>query len=166
VRYFNISNVIFDVIYLTRALFNFYRFSSHVGVYSNPQDVHATQDGNEMTNPAVPQVRAIDAFAPDDPARIEIVKSGVTASQILPGSGNVMGGQALQIKFKRVTTVENMRVKNGPVALKMACGEVRTFISLTCFVRFLNKNAICRIPSGSTETEVRHIIFFSLNTYY
>jgi imidazolonepropionase-like amidohydrolase len=98
---------------------------SHVGVYSFPQDVHANEDGNEMTNPATPFVRAIDAFAPEDPARVEIVSSGVTTSQILPGSGNVMGGQALQIKFRKVGTVEGMRVKNGPVALKMACGEVR-----------------------------------------
>ncbi len=35
---------------------------SHLGVYSYPEDAHATQDGNEMTDPALPQIRALDAI--------------------------------------------------------------------------------------------------------
>lgn len=98
---------------------------SHVGVYSFPEDAHATADGNEMTNPASPQVRSIDAITPEDNAMEEVRASGVTASQILPGSGNVMGGQATAIKLRVATypTVELLRIKNGSVALKMACGE-------------------------------------------
>jgi hypothetical protein len=78
-----------------------------------------------MTNPASPQVRTVDALAPEDGAIEEIRASGVTASQILPGSGNVMGGQATQIKLRVATypTVDLLRIKNGSVALKMACGE-------------------------------------------
>ena len=32
------------------------------GVYSFPEDAHATQDGNEMTGPTLPQLRALDAL--------------------------------------------------------------------------------------------------------
>lgn len=75
-----------------------------------------------MTNPAFPGVRAIDAFDPEDPAISWIRASGVTASQILPGSGNVMGGQALAVKY-RGAMVRDMAIVNAPVALKFACGE-------------------------------------------
>jgi imidazolonepropionase-like amidohydrolase len=95
---------------------------SHAGVYSFPGDAQATQDGNEMTNPTFPAVRAIDAFDPEDPAIPWIVAGGVTASQILPGSGNVMGGQALAVKLFG-STVSEMAIPNAPVALKFACGE-------------------------------------------
>lgn len=75
-----------------------------------------------MTNPTFPAVRAIDAFDPEDPAIPIIRSSGVTSSQILPGSGNVMGGQALAVKY-RGTTVSDMAIVGAPVALKFACGE-------------------------------------------
>lgn len=72
-----------------------------------------------MTNPTFPAVRAIDAFDPEDAAIPLILASGVTASQILPGSGNVMGGQAVAVKF-RGATVGEMAIPNAPVALKFA----------------------------------------------
>lgn len=75
-----------------------------------------------MTNPTFPAVRAIDAFDPEDPAIPLILSSGVTSSQILPGSGNVMGGQALAVKYKG-KTVRDMAISGAPVALKFACGE-------------------------------------------
>jgi imidazolonepropionase-like amidohydrolase len=75
-----------------------------------------------MTNPTFPAVRAIDAFDPEDPAIPLIVSGGVTASQILPGSGNVMGGQAVAVKY-RGKTVREMAIAGAPVALKFACGE-------------------------------------------
>jgi len=95
---------------------------SHLGVYSYPEDAHATQDGNEMTNPALPQVRALDALNPNDPAIPLIRSGGVTTSLVLPGSGNVMGGEAVYVKL-RGNTVGEMLIPNSPRALKMACGE-------------------------------------------
>jgi hypothetical protein len=35
---------------------------ARAGVYSFPEDAHATQDGNEMTDPTLPQLRALDAL--------------------------------------------------------------------------------------------------------
>jgi imidazolonepropionase-like amidohydrolase len=36
---------------------------SHLGVYSFPEDAWATQDGNELTAPVFPQLRAIDGLS-------------------------------------------------------------------------------------------------------
>lgn len=62
-----------------------------------------------------------------------ILSGGVTTSLILPGSGNSMGGEALAIKLRPVSTlsVEDMQVFAGSNDseekvwryMKMACGE-------------------------------------------
>ena len=96
---------------------------SHIGVYSWPGDLWANQDGNEMTNPIFPQVRAIDAFNPQDPAISWTRRGGVTTSLILPGSGNAMGGEATIIKHKSSNYVGDLLFPAAPRALKMACGE-------------------------------------------
>ena len=66
---------------------------SHLGLYAVPNSL-AHSDGNEMTSPTTPMVRAIDAFDPEDAAIARAVAGGVTTALILPGSGNAMGGQA------------------------------------------------------------------------
>ncbi len=94
---------------------------SHLGVYSSPNS-RAHADGNEMTAPATPYLRASDSFDPEDAAIARAVAGGVTTSLILPGSGNVMGGQALYIKlFGR--TVAEMQIPGAPRAMKWALGE-------------------------------------------
>ena len=96
---------------------------SHFGVYSYPGDLRAYQDGNEMgADPTTPYVRVIDALRSTDEAIKEILSGGVTSSVVLPGSGNVIGGEGLAVKL-RGKTVEEMRIKNSPRYLKFACGE-------------------------------------------
>ncbi len=58
---------------------------SHVGVYSWPEDQFGNSDGNEMTSPVVPYMRARDAIDPMDPAFDLIRSGGITTSAILPG---------------------------------------------------------------------------------
>jgi len=94
---------------------------SHAGVYSSPHGM-AHADGNEMTNPLTPMVRAVDAFDPEDKAIPRALAGGVTTALVLPGSGNIMGGEALYVKF-RGKTVADMRIRNPPRAMKMAMGE-------------------------------------------
>ena len=94
---------------------------SHLGVYPAPY-AKAHADGNEMTGPLTPMVRAIDAFDPEDIAIPKALAGGVTTALILPGSGNIMGGQALYVKL-RGRTVGQMAIRNPPRALKMAMGE-------------------------------------------
>ena len=94
---------------------------SHLGVYAAPS-AKAHQDGNEMTSPTTPAVRALDAFDPEDPAIARSVAGGVTTALILPGSGNVVGGQALYVKLYG-KTVADMAVPKAPRAMKWAMGE-------------------------------------------
>jgi len=96
---------------------------SHLGVYSYPEDAFGTQDGNELTWPTLPQLRAIDALDPEDPAIPLILQGGITTSLVLPGSGNVMGGQGVFVKLRGGKSVKEMLIPNAPRALKMACGE-------------------------------------------
>jgi hypothetical protein len=70
---------------------------SHVGMDSWPAFA-GNSDTNEFSQPLTPQVRSLDGFNPWD-SGIKIVNSGgVTTSLILPGSSNLMGGEAYAIK--------------------------------------------------------------------
>ncbi|MEZ5989698.1 MAG: amidohydrolase family protein [Planctomycetota bacterium] len=101
---------------------------SHLGVYSIPS-VRANSDGNEMTGPIQGIVRAEDSINPADPAIRMALAGGITTANIMPGSGNVIGGQTAYVKL-RGATVEDMllEVDQGPGkglhgGLKMANGE-------------------------------------------
>jgi imidazolonepropionase-like amidohydrolase len=96
---------------------------SHIGIWPRPH-VPAHQDGNEGSGPVQPGLRALDAIWPDDPGIRMAVAGGVTTANIMPGSGNVIGGQTLYVKL-RGHTVEEMRIADGPVlgGLRMANGE-------------------------------------------
>jgi imidazolonepropionase-like amidohydrolase len=96
---------------------------SHIGIYPRPA-VPAHSDGNEMTGPAQPSLRALDAIYPDDPGIRMAVAGGVTTANIMPGSGNVIGGQTLYAKL-RGKTIDEMRIADSKMlgGLKMANGE-------------------------------------------
>ncbi|KAG0311785.1 hypothetical protein BGZ99_009899, partial [Dissophora globulifera] len=101
---------------------------SHIGGYAWPV-LDATNDFNEMTSPTVPFVRSIDGFNPSDLARERVVSGGVTSVLVLPGSGNIMGGEAFAFKLRNVDTLstEDMQIETGVEGkwryMKMACGE-------------------------------------------
>ncbi len=78
-------------------------------------------DGNEMTDPVTPHVRALDAIHPEDGAFADLRRAGITTINTSPGSGNVVGGQTAIVKTAG-RTVEEMLVR-APGALKMALGE-------------------------------------------
>jgi imidazolonepropionase-like amidohydrolase len=96
---------------------------SHIGIFGRP-GVAAHADGNEMTGPVQPGLRAIDAINPDDPGIRMALAGGVTTANIMPGSGNAIGGQTLYVKL-RGAVVEAMRVLSGLVlgGIKFANGE-------------------------------------------
>ncbi|KMS55429.1 amidohydrolase [Novosphingobium barchaimii LL02] len=96
---------------------------SHLGVYPSP-GVDANSDGNEMTSPTTPDVWAEHSVWPQDPGFSRaLVNGGVTSLQILPGSGNLMGGRAVTLKNVPSRTVQGMKFPGAPYSLKMACGE-------------------------------------------
>jgi imidazolonepropionase-like amidohydrolase len=96
---------------------------SHIGIFGRP-GTGASADGNEMTGPVQPGLRAIDAINPDDPGIRMALAGGVTTANIMPGSGNAIGGQTLYVKL-RGAVVEAMRLLSGVVlgGIKFANGE-------------------------------------------
>jgi imidazolonepropionase-like amidohydrolase len=96
---------------------------SHLGVYPSPA-VDALSDGNEMTSPTTPDVWAEHSVWPQDPGFTRaLVNGGVTSLQILPGSGNLIGGRSVTLKNVASLTVQGMKFPGAPYSLKMACGE-------------------------------------------
>lgn len=104
---------------------------SHAGVASLPL-LTGTLDSDETSSDTTPYVRSIDGLQPNDP-QIQVIKSGgVTASLVLPGSGNNMGGEAYVIKHavgktdgRNETSAADMLAdpdRNWRF-MKMACGE-------------------------------------------
>lgn len=102
---------------------------NHAGLDQWPVGYFGNDDTNEATSPLTPQVRAIDAINPSDPAFPAILHGGITTIQIMPGSANCMGGEGVLIKLKRldelgnVTRFNDMIVYNHSRILKMATGE-------------------------------------------
>ncbi|MGH6744301.1 amidohydrolase [Novosphingobium sp.] len=96
---------------------------SHLGVYPSP-GVEALADGNEMTSPTTPDVWAEHSVWPQDAGFTRaLANGGVTSLQILPGSGNLIGGRAVTLKNVPSITVQGMKFPGAPYSLKMACGE-------------------------------------------
>ncbi|KAK4517272.1 uncharacterized protein ATC70_000604 [Mucor velutinosus] len=105
---------------------------THIGVMSWP-DLSGTLDTNEKTDPITPFVRTLDAFNPSDRAIRIVASGGITTALVLPGSGNIIGGEAFAFKLRPMDTLSNqdMLVQNGIDEeteqkwryMKMACGE-------------------------------------------
>src|SRR5205823_4557555 len=93
---------------------------SHIGIYPRPS-VPAHGDGNEMSGPVQGGLRALDAVWPDDPGIRMATAGGVTTANIMPGSGNVIGGATVYAK-PRGRAIDDMRIKDLPIlgGLKMA----------------------------------------------
>ncbi|MGH3396398.1 MAG: amidohydrolase [Streptosporangiaceae bacterium] len=93
---------------------------AHVGVHEEAQG-WAGQDTNEMTDPVMAQVRALDAINPADIGFRDAISGGVLAVNVNPGSGNPIGGQTVALKCWG-RTVDAM-VLRQPSGLKSALGE-------------------------------------------
>ena len=93
---------------------------SHVGMFEEIYRVEG-DDGNEVSDPVTPHLRAIDAVNPDDLAFQDALKGGVTTVITGPGSANIIGGEMVALKTWG-KTVEDMILK-FPIGLKAALGE-------------------------------------------
>ena len=70
---------------------------SHLGVYPSP-GATAHNDGNEMVAPTTPGVWAEHAVWPQDPGFQRAVAGGITTLEVLPGSGNLIGGRGVILR--------------------------------------------------------------------
>jgi imidazolonepropionase-like amidohydrolase len=93
---------------------------SHIGIMGNPVAADS-QDGNEGSGPVQPALRALDAINPADPNIRIATSGGITTANIMPGSGNVMGGQTAYVKL-RGATMEQMLIPGAIGGMKMANG--------------------------------------------
>ena len=93
---------------------------THLGMFEDSLGFEG-DDGNEDSDPATPQLRALDAINPMDKCFDEALRAGVTTVVTGPGSANAIGGQLLAMKTFG-NCVDSMLVK-APVAMKMALGE-------------------------------------------
>ncbi len=93
---------------------------SHMGMWEDGLGFEG-DDGNEDTDPATPQLRAIDAINPTDRTFSEALMAGITSVITGPGSANPISGQMLAMKTMG-SRVDEM-VLRAPVAIKMAFGE-------------------------------------------
>jgi imidazolonepropionase-like amidohydrolase len=94
---------------------------SHIGISPNPM-ASDSGDVNESSGPVQPGLRALDAIDPADPNIRMATAGGVTTANIMPGSGNVMGGQTAYVKL-RGNTIEQMLIQGSIGGMKMANGE-------------------------------------------
>ena len=94
---------------------------SHIGIIANPM-AEDSGDANESSGPIEPGLRALDAIDPADPNIRMATAGGITSANIMPGSGNVMGGQTAYVKL-RGNTIEQMLIPGTIGGMKMANGE-------------------------------------------
>ncbi len=94
---------------------------SHVSIFPDKIGWEYS-DGNELTDPITPHLRALDAVNPDDPGFLDLVQAGVTTVNTGPGSGNLVGGQWVCVKTMPKPRIDQM-VLLEPAGMKMALGE-------------------------------------------
>ncbi len=93
----------------------------HVGLF--PDGIGwEHSDGNEMTDPITPHMRALDAVHPGDLGFKDLIPAGVTTVLTGPGSGHLIGGQWICLKTVPKASVEQM-ILLEPAGMKMALGE-------------------------------------------
>ncbi|KAF8274395.1 carbohydrate esterase family 9 protein [Lactarius quietus] len=73
---------------------------SHLGVLSAPI-LSGVKDANSFSGPILPWLRSLDGLNTHDQSYTLSIAGGVTTALILPGSVNVIGGQAFMIKLRK-----------------------------------------------------------------
>ena len=89
----------------------------HIGMWDDSMGFEGS-DGNEITDPVTPQMRALDSLYARDRCFSEALAGGVTTVATGPGSANAIGGQFVAMKTAG-SYLEDMIIRE-PLALKMA----------------------------------------------
>lgn len=92
----------------------------HLGVHEEGEG-WAGDDTNEMTDPVMAAVRALDAINPMEVGFDDAIEGGITAVNVNPGSGNPIGG--LTVALRTHGRVVDDMVLREPSGLKAALGE-------------------------------------------
>ncbi len=93
---------------------------THIGLEEEIYRIEGS-DVNEISDPIAPQLRALDGINFWDLAFEDALKGGVTRSLSMPGSANIVGGQA--VFLKHLAQRPSDMVYKNPWGLKAALGE-------------------------------------------
>lgn len=93
---------------------------THIGLEEEIYRVEG-DDVNETSDPLTPQLRAVDGINFSDLAFADALRGGVTRSMCMPGSTNIIGGQAVFLKHLAPSMSE--MIYRQPWGLKAALGE-------------------------------------------
>ena len=93
---------------------------AHIGMFGDSLGFES-DDGNEMTDPVTPHLRAIDSINPLDRCFSDAISAGVTTVVTGMGSANPIGGQFAAMKTNG-SCVDDMVIK-APSGVKFALGE-------------------------------------------
>mgnify|MGYP000894042477 FL=1 len=93
---------------------------THIGLEEEIYRVEG-DDVNETSDPLTPQLRALDGINFSDLAFADALRGGVTRSLCMPGSANIIGGQAVFLKHLAPSLPE--MIYRQPWGLKAALGE-------------------------------------------
>ena len=94
---------------------------SHVGMFNDSLGFEGS-DGNEISDPSTPQLRAIDSANPTDRCFFEGAAAGVTTVLTGVGSANPIGGEFIAMKTYGSPRIDK-RIVKSPAAMKFAFGE-------------------------------------------
>lgn len=97
------------------------------GLVDTHSHLGTTGDLNEGSGPLQPGLSAIDAIDPTSPSLWRARAGGITTVNIMPGSGNLVGGQTAYLKLRVAQTIDAMllcddRRTEACGGLKMANG--------------------------------------------
>lgn len=93
------------------------------GIIDEHSHIAISKGVNESGQAISAEVSIADVVHPDDINIYRQLSGGVTASQLLHGSANPVGGQSALIKLKWGHTANEMLIDNAPKFIKFALGE-------------------------------------------
>lgn len=93
---------------------------THIGLEEEIYRIEG-DDVNEVHDPVSPHLQAVDGVNFADLAFTDALKGGVTRSVSMPGSANIIGGQA--VFLKHLSSAMTGMIYKNPLALKAALGE-------------------------------------------
>lgn len=93
------------------------------GIIDEHSHIAIRRGVNEGTQASSAEVSIADVVDPDDVNIYRQLSGGVTASQLLHGSANPIGGQSGMIKLKWGRTAEEMKIQDAAPFIKFALGE-------------------------------------------
>jgi imidazolonepropionase-like amidohydrolase len=92
---------------------------SHIGAAMGPAEL------NERSGPLQPQISAIDTLDATHPSFQIAQAGGLTTVNVMPGSGNLIGGQTAYLKLRDASSVDEMLVCSGRRDKGAICGGLK-----------------------------------------